>query len=247
MRRLKRTAIAAIGAVIVAAWPAAADPDADARQRAEAREIFARSIAFDTSVSGAQTPSYAAYIRDLFLQAGLPEADTLVVPFESTASLLVRYRGDGAGGRPFLLLAHMDVVEARRADWERDPFTLIEENGYFFGRGTADNKSGIVTMVSTLLRLKREGFTPSRDIVLVLTGDEEVAQNTAQQILRDHRDWVDAEFALNSDGGGGSLNESAGAATAYAIQTAEKTYASFRLTVRNPGGHSSAPRPDNAI
>lgn len=242
-----RTSLAAMIMAVCAAWPACADADADARQRVEAREIFARAIAYDTSVSGAETPRLAAYLRDLFIAAGFPEADTLIVPYQSTASLLVRYRGDGAGGRPMLLLAHMDVVEARRAEWERDPFTLVEENGFFYGRGASDNKSGLVTMVSTLLRLKREGFTPARDIVLVLTGDEEVAQETVQQVLREHRDWVDAEFALNSDGGGGSLSETTGEPIAYAVQTAEKTYASFRLTVRNPGGHSSAPRPDNAI
>jgi acetylornithine deacetylase/succinyl-diaminopimelate desuccinylase-like protein len=145
------------------------------------------------------------------------------------------------------MMAHMDVVEAKREDWERDPFTLVEENGYFYGRGTADNKSGLVAMVSTLLRLKREGFTPTRDLVLMLTGDEEVAQLTAQQILRDHRAWIDADFALNSDGGGGALNEETGAPLIYSVQSAEKTYGSYRLTVRNPGGHSSAPRRDNAI
>ena len=219
----------------------------DAEQRAEAREIYARAIAFNTSVSGAQVPQFAAWLRGLFLKAGLPEADTLIVPLENTASLLVRYRGDGTGGRPIVLMAHMDVVEARREDWEREPFELIEENGYFYGRGTADNKSGIVTMVSTLLRLKREGFAPTRDLVLMLTGDEEVAQLTVQQILRDHREWLDAELALNSDGGGGTLSEENGAPLIYAVQTAEKTYASYTLTVRNPGGHSSAPRPDNAI
>jgi len=229
---------------IASTCPAFAQTDAE--QRTEAREIYSRAIAFNTSVSGAQTPQFAAYVHDLFVQAGIPETDTLIVPFEHTASLLVRYRGDRSGPGPVLMLAHMDVVEARREEWERDPYTLIEEDGFFFGRGTADNKSGLVTMVSTLLRLKREGFTPTRDLVLVLTGDEETAQLTVQQLLREHRDWLDADFALNSDGGGGALNEQ-GAPVIYGVQTAEKTFASFRFTVTNPGGHSSAPRPDNAI
>jgi acetylornithine deacetylase/succinyl-diaminopimelate desuccinylase-like protein len=234
-------------ALFLCAFAAPAFAQTDAEQRAEARDIYARAIAFNTSVSGGQVPQFAAWLRGLFLQAGVPEADTLIVPNENTASLLIRYRGDGSGGRPVVMMAHMDVVEAKREDWERDPFTLVEEHGFFYGRGTFDNKSGLVAMVSTLLRFKREGFTPTRDLVLMLTGDEEVAQLTAQQILRDHRAWIDADFALNSDGGGGALNEETGAPLIYAVQTAEKTYASYRLTVRNPGGHSSAPRRDNAI
>lgn len=238
--------IAAIALAFVATT-AAAQTAPDAAQRAEARAIFARAIAFDTSVSGGETPQFAAYLRNLFVEAGIPAADTLIVPHETTASLLVRYRGDGSGGGPILLLAHMDVVEARREEWERDPFTLIEENGFFYGRGTLDNKSGIVTMTATLLRFKREGFVPTRDLVLVLTGDEEVAQRTIQQVLRDHRDWTSADLALNSDSGGGLLAETDGAPVMYTIGTAEKTFASYRLTVRNPGGHSAMPRADNAI
>jgi acetylornithine deacetylase/succinyl-diaminopimelate desuccinylase-like protein len=221
--------------------------DADSDQRAEARAIYARAVAFDTSVSGAQTPQLAAYLRDLFLAAGIPASDTLIVPYERTASLLVRYRGDGRGGRPILLLAHMDVVEARREDWQRDPFTLVEENGFFYGRGTFDNKAGLVNVTATLLRFKREAFVPARDLVLVFTGDEEVAQATARQLVREHRDWLDAELALNTDNGQGSLREADGRPAVYLVNTAEKTFASYRLTVRNPGGHSARPRRDNAI
>ncbi|MGE3143419.1 MAG: M20/M25/M40 family metallo-hydrolase [Hyphomonadaceae bacterium] len=219
---------------------------ASAEQRAEAREIYSRAVAFNTSVSGGQTPQLAAYLRDLFLQGGFADADTLIVPHHATASLLVRYRGDGTGGRPILFMAHMDVVEARREDWERDPYTLIEENGYFYGRGAYDNKSGLAALTATFLQLKRENFTPTRDLVLVFTGDEEVEQATIQQLLAQHRDWLDAEFAINSDSGGGVLSED-GQPIFYTMQTAEKSYASYRLSVRNPGGHSSLPRVDNAI
>ena len=222
-------------------------PVADSAQRAEAREIYRRAIGFNTSVSGGQVPQLAAYIQGLFRAAGFSDTDLVLVPHERTASLLVRYRGDGTGGRPILLMAHMDVVEARREDWRLDPFTLVEENGYFYGRGTADMKSGLVMEVATLLRLRREHFLPTRDLVLVLTGDEETSGATIQQLLRDYRGWLNAEFALNADGGGGTLRESDGAPLIYGVQTAEKTYASFRLTVHNPGGHSSAPRADNAI
>jgi acetylornithine deacetylase/succinyl-diaminopimelate desuccinylase-like protein len=141
----------------------------------------------------------------------------------------------------------MDVVTAHRADWERDPFSFIEENGYFFGRGALDNKAGLVSITSTFLQLKAEGFTPTRDLIIAFTGDEETAGQTATMLVRDHRDLIDAEFALNSDAGGGGLSEETGAPTGYFMQTAEKSYASYTLTARNEGGHSSQPRPDNAI
>jgi acetylornithine deacetylase/succinyl-diaminopimelate desuccinylase-like protein len=209
----------AVAAALALAGPTPAHtqsvPVADSAQRAEAREIYRRAIGFNTSVSGGQVPQLAAYIQGLFRAAGFSDTDLVLVPHERTASLLVRYRGDGSGGRPVLLMAHMDVVEARREDWQRDPFTLVEENGYFYGRGTADMKSGLVMEVATL--------------------------------LRDYRGWLNAEFALNADGGGGTLRESDGAPLIYGVQTAEKTYATFRLTVHNPGGHSSQPRSDNAI
>ncbi|MBL8549685.1 MAG: M20/M25/M40 family metallo-hydrolase [Hyphomonadaceae bacterium] len=242
MRRL------AFALALICAAPAVAQPDPDAAQRAEAREILSRSVAFQSTVSAAQTPAYAAYLRDLFVAAGIPAADTLIVPHDRTAALLVRYRGDGAGGRPILLMAHMDVVEAKREDWRRDPFTLVEENGYFYGRGVYDNKSGLVTLTSTLLRLRREGWRPTRDLVIAYTGDEETSGETARQLLAEHRnDWLNVEYALNTDAGAGSLDEATGAATIYAMQTAEKTYSSYTLTATNPGGHSSQPRPDNAI
>ena len=140
----------------------------------------------------------------------------------------------------------MDVVTARREDWERDPFKLVEEKGYFFGRGTSDNKNGIATLVGTFLQLKKENFVPSRDLVLIFTGDEETVGLTATSLVQEHRALIDVENIINSDAGGGTLSEQV-RATAYTLQTAEKTFASFRLTARNGGGHSSQPRKDNAI
>ena len=167
---------------------------------------------------------------------------------DKTASLVVRYRGNGKGGKPILLMAHMDVVAAKREDWERNPFELIEENGFFYGRGTYDVKQGVVAITSTFLRLKAEGFVPSRDLIIYFSGDEETAQaTTAQHRARNTGQLVDAEFALNSDGGGGTLDDDTGKPLYYSLQTAEKTYADFTVTARNPGGHSSAPRDDNAI
>ena len=149
-------------------------------------------------------------------------------------------------GKPILLMAHMDVVTAKREDWQRDPYTLVEENGFFYGRGTLDIKSGVAELTSTFLRLKAEHFVPTRDLVIVFSGDEETDGKTAQDLVARHRDLVDAEFALNSDAGGGGIDKN-GRDSIYGMQTAEKTYASYELTVRNPGGHSSLPRVDNAI
>lgn len=231
--------------IAIAATAQAQAPD-DA-QRADAREILRRVIAYDTSVGGGQTPQMAEYLADRFRTGGIPAADVNIVPLGQTASLVVRYRGDGSGGRPILLLAHMDVVPARREDWERDPFTMVEENGFFFGRGSVDIKSGIAHITSTLLRLRAENFVPTRDLIVVFSGDEETSGLTVQGLLRDHRELVDAEFALNSDAGGGALSEETGEPLVYEMQTAEKTYVSYRLTARNAGGHSSLPRADNAI
>jgi acetylornithine deacetylase/succinyl-diaminopimelate desuccinylase-like protein len=218
---------------------------------AKAREILARAIAIPTSLGNRQVPALAEYLAGEFRSAGFPAEDVTLVPFklpaDETAALVVRYRGDGTGGKPILLLAHMDVVTAKRSDWERDPFELIEENGFFYGRGTLDNKQGVVHLSSLFLRLKAEKYVPKRDLILYFSGDEETSQATSVQIAKNRRELIDAEYALNSDSGGGTLDDATGKPTMFAVQTAEKTYADFVLTTRNPGGHSSAPRADNAI
>jgi len=215
--------------------------------QAKARDIFQRVIAFKTSVGLGQVPALAEYLAGEFRAAGFAESDIHILPLGETASLVVRYRGDGSGGKPILVMAHMDVVTAKREDWERDPFTLVEENGYFYGRGTLDIKAGVTALTATFLRLRAEGFVPRRDLVIVFSGDEETNQDTMGDLVKNHRDLVDAEFALNSDAGGGVLDETTGRALIYGLQTAEKTYTSYELTVHNPGGHSSQPRLDNAI
>ncbi|MBC7767938.1 MAG: M20/M25/M40 family metallo-hydrolase [Phycisphaerales bacterium] len=215
-------------------------------QRAQAREIYERVVALDTS-TGAQNVLMANELAARFRAGGFAADDVHVLRVGETAGLLVRYRGDGSGGRPILLLAHMDVVPALRTDWERDPFTMVEENGFFFGRGTLDNKAGVVQLTSTFLTLRAEGFRPTRDLMLWFSGDEETTGATTQALLTTHRALIaEAEFALNSDAGGGQTGAD-GRGVGYGLQTAEKTYASFTFTARNPGGHSSAPAPDNAI
>ena len=230
-----------------AAAPAPVHAVAPAAERAQAREIYSHIVAMDTSVEGRRVPEMAAYLAGKFRAAGFPAADIHVLPLGETASLVVRYRGDGSGGGPILLMAHMDVVTAHRSDWVRDPFKLVEENGYFYGRGTADNKSGVALLTSMFLSLRAEGFRPTRDLIIAFTGDEETAGLTATSLVREHPELIDAAYALNSDAGAGTLNEQSGAPEGYGLQTAEKTYASFTLTARNSGGHSSQPRPDNAI
>jgi acetylornithine deacetylase/succinyl-diaminopimelate desuccinylase-like protein len=220
-----------------------APSDAD---RAQAREIFARIIGYRTSEGLGQVPAMANYLADEFRKAGFPASDVHVLPLGETASLVVRYRGDGSGGRPILLLAHMDVVTAKPEEWERDPYTLIEENGFFYGRGTIDNKQGVALLTSTFLQLKKAGFKPTRDLIIAFTGDEETGMETTNALAKTHRALTDAEFALNSDDGGGQLGED-GKAQYLDVVGAEKVSATFELTVRNPGGHSSAPRSDNAI
>jgi acetylornithine deacetylase/succinyl-diaminopimelate desuccinylase-like protein len=217
--------------------------DAD---RAQAREIFARIIGFRTSEGLGQVPAMANYLAERFRQAGFPASDVHVLPLGETASLVVRYRGDGRGGRPILLLAHMDVVTAKPEEWERDPYTLIEENGFFYGRGAIDNKQGVALLTATFLQLKKAGFKPTRDLIIAFTGDEETGMETTNALAKTHRALTDAEFALNSDDGGGLLGED-GKTQYLSVVGAEKISATFELTVRNPGGHSSAPRADNAI
>ena len=218
----------------------------------QALDIYRQLISVRSAAGHGKVPEVAEYLARQFVAGGFDEDDVHVLPQtvssgEETASLVVRYRGDGSSGKkPVLLLAHMDIVDAIPSDWERDPFTLIEEDGFFFGRGTLDDKFGVTTLTTTFLRLKREGFIPSRDLIIGFTGDEETGMETTRALATTYRHLTDAEYVLNADGGGGYLDDN-GEPVAFLMQAAEKTYASFRLTVRNPGGHSSTPRRDNAI
>jgi carboxypeptidase PM20D1 len=210
-------------------------------------EIFRTIVEMDTSRHTGRTLEVARYLADRLVTAGFPREDVEVVRFGDTAALVARYRGDGlSGARPILFLGHMDVVEAYAEDWVRAPFELTRDDTYFYGRGTTDNKFGVAQLTSTFVRLKKEGFVPTRDLFLVFSGDEESGMMTTRMLAHERRDLAGAEFALNSDAGGGDLDQS-GRAVTYNIQAAEKTYASWELTVRNPGGHSSRPREDNAI
>jgi acetylornithine deacetylase/succinyl-diaminopimelate desuccinylase-like protein len=244
MNMNKRSMIVALLALLAAQTAGA---EAPAAVRAQARDIFQNIIAFKTSEGFGQVPVMAEYLAGKFRAAGFPAEDIHIVPLGETAALVVRYRGTGKGGKPILLMAHMDVVTAKPEDWQRDPFKLVEENGYFFGRGTSDIKSEVALLTTTFLRLKSEKFVPTRDLIIAFTRDEETTSGTAVALATKYRDLIDAEFALNGDGGGGQLDDKTGAPIVYRVQGAEKSYASYDLTVRNPGGHSSQPRADNAI
>ncbi|HET6551946.1 MAG TPA: M20/M25/M40 family metallo-hydrolase [Dyella sp.] len=238
-----KTLLASLLTLSIAAPVAATTLDAN---QARGRDILSHLIAFKTEIGQGQVPVMAKYLADQFRAAGFPDADIHILPYGETAAMVVRYRGDGSGGKPIALMAHMDVVTAKPEDWQRDPFKLIEENGYFYGRGTEDIKSGVTVLAANFIRLKKEGFVPTRDLVIVYTGDEETTQDTMEDLVKNHRDLVDVEYALNTDAGGGELSES-GKPLVFGFQTAEKAYASFELTTHNPGGHSSLPRKDNAI
>jgi acetylornithine deacetylase/succinyl-diaminopimelate desuccinylase-like protein len=234
----------AAATVSVAAGASGPAPEA---ARAQAREIFANIIGIESSIGKGNVPLVAKYLAARFQAGGFPAADIHILPLGETASLVVRYRGNGKGGRPIAFIAHMDVVTANRSDWQRDPYHLTEEQGFFFGRGTSDVKQEVALLTETFLRLKAEGFVPKRDLIIAFSGDEETAQATARDLVTTHRDLVDAEFALNGDGGGGVLSEGSAKPLIFYVQGAEKSSAQFLLTTHNAGGHSSQPRPDNAI
>lgn len=209
---------------------------------AKAIDFLGRTIAIESVEGKGKVPAVAELVAAELRKGGFAAEDIVIERHGETATLVATYKGTGEK-EPILLSAHMDVVGANPEDWTRDPFTMVEEDGFLFGRGVTDNKFGMVMMVETLIRLKQEGFTPNRDLVLALSGDEETTMATTM-ILAEALEGAD--IVLNSDGGGGALDEN-GAPTAYYLQGAEKTYADFIVTFTNPGGHSSLPRKDNAI
>ena len=221
--------------------------DVNSEHARKTYEIFERIIEVETSKGLGNVPEVANYLADELRAAGFPSQDVEVIPIGEMAALVVRYRGDGSSGKkPILLLGHMDVVEAYPEDWERPPFELTRDDKYFFARGTVDNKFGIAQLTSTFIRLKKEGFVPNRDLIIAFTGDEESGMISTRHLAYERPDLAEAEFALNSDAGGGTLSAD-GKAILFRVQVAEKTYVTWELTVTNPGGHSSRPRPDNAI
>lgn len=218
-------------------------PDAD---RQLAREIYKEMVEIRSGYTSGATTPVAEMAAARLRSAGFPESDIFVGgAIAKKANLVVRYHGTGRL-KPILLLAHTDVVEANREDWSTDPFQFVEKDGYFYGRGTADDKAEAAVWIANLIRYKREGFKPDRDIIVALTADEEGGgpYSGIVWLLKNKRELIDADLCLNEGGGGVMVG---GKKIANNIQVSEKSYADFKLEVRNKGGHSSVPVPDNAI
>ncbi len=235
-----------VGCVFAASAPAQARLTSDQQ---EARDIFRELIEINTTYKGGSTTPAARAIARRFRAAGFPESDITVIgpAGDKDSSVIVRMPGSSTTLKPVLLMAHLDVVEALRADWSIDPFTLTERDGFFYGRGTSDIKDGAATLAAAMLRMKRNNIVPRRTLILALTAGEEGGggYNGIEWLLRNHRDLIDAEYALNVDSGDPLIKN--GKRLLRALQTSEKTYQSFYLEVTNKGGHSSLPTPDNAI
>lgn len=240
-------------ALAIAGQAGAQEPAAPARTEHQQRvhTIYRDIIAFRTARGHGQVDDMVAYLSRQLADAGFAEEDIMVTDYDAngdpTQGLIVRYRAAGKPkAKPIVMLAHMDVVDALPEDWVRNPFELTEADGYFYGRGTTDNKYGVANLTGTFIRLKKEGWTPKRDLYLVFSGDEESGMVSTRAQAKWVADNVDPEFILNSDAGGIGLSDDF-KPLAQLVQAGEKTFVSFHLVATNQGGHSSRPRKDNAL
>jgi acetylornithine deacetylase/succinyl-diaminopimelate desuccinylase-like protein len=235
------------GIALLAAQPGPLQAQPLAPQQQLARDIFRELVEINTVTATGDTFKAAQAMAARLREAGFDDADIHVFnPAPRKGNLVARLRGTGAR-KPLLLLAHIDVVDAKREDWSVDPFRFIEQDGYFYGRGTSDDKYMVAAHIATLIRFKQEGYRPDRDIIVALETDEEIGDADGYGIgwlLKHHRGLIDAEFALNEGGGFGLKH---GKPYEMDVQTSEKVYLNYRLEVKNRGGHSSQPRKDNAI
>ena len=245
MRGMKTAHRLAGVALAIAASTASAQPRTAHDQ--SAFEIYKELVEMNTVTTTGDTAKAADAMAARLVAAGIPADDVKVFkPVARKGNLIARWRGTGAR-KPMILMAHIDVVEAKREDWSTDPFQLVEKDGYYYGRGTTDDKFMAAAFVANLVRYAREGYKPDRDLILILETDEETGDAGRYGIgwiIKNQRALIDAEFALN-EGAGVALDK--GKPLRVGVQTAEKLYMDFTLEVRNPGGHSSQPNPDNAI
>lgn len=241
---MNRAKLFPLVAFLFFALSASAQQDQATRQLAH--DIYKQLIEINTTDSVGSVTAASEAMAKRFRDAGFPDSDIQVLgPNDRKKNVVVRLHGSGKH-KPVLLIGHLDVVEARREDWTTDPFQFIEKDGYFYGRGTTDMKDGDAIMSATLIRLKKEGYVPNRDIILAMTADEEGGtSNGVDWLLKNHRELIDAEFVLNHDGGG--VLSDHGKPVFMDVNATEKLYGDFVLTATNPGGHSSLPRPENAI
>jgi len=239
MRRLS------VAILAIASGLSAAPPQLDDTARRLTHDIYKQLIEINTTDSVGNTTTAAEAMAARLRAAGFSPSDIRVVgPNPRKGNLVARLRGS-TNQKPILLLAHLDVVEAKREDWSLDPFTFTEKDGFYYGRGTSDDKAMAAIFIANLIRYKQDGFVPKRDLIVALTADEEGGNfNGVSWLLKEHRDLIDAAFALN-EGGGGRMNQ--GKRIYNGVGASEKVYVSFRLETHNKGGHSSVPRADNAI
>ena len=232
-------------AVFVCASAEAVPPQLDSASRQLVHDIYKQLIEINTTDSVGNTTTAAEAMAARLRAAGFATSDVRVLaPNPRKGNLVARLRGS-TNQKPVLLLAHLDVVEAKREDWSVDPFTFTEQDGYYYGRGTSDDKAMAAIFIASLIRYKQEGWVPKRDIIVALTADEETGDfNGVSWLLKEHRDLIDAAFAIN-EGGGGRLKDEK--RIYNGVGASEKVYVSFRLETHNKGGHSSVPRADNAI
>ena len=236
--------------VLVLFWVGGFTPCADAQSldptNQLAREILKQLIEINTTDSVGNVTTAAEAMAQRLRNAGFAEDDLHVAgPNARKKNLVVRFRGTGKH-KPILFIGHLDVVEALRTDWTTDPFEFIEKDGFFYGRGTEDMKEGDAILATNFIRLRKENFVPDRDLILALTADEEGGSaNGVDWLLKQHRDWIDAEYCINLDGG--EFEKENGKRVLAAIQASEKVYVDFQFESLNPGGHSSVPTSDNAI
>ena len=223
-------------------------PQLPEQDRVLARQIFKEFVETNSQDSNGSVTAVSIAARNELLKAGFAPSDLILAgPNDRKQNLVVRYHGASSSKlKPILIIGHEDVVEARRADWSTDPYTFIEKDGYFYGRGTQDMKDADADVVESFIRLKREGYVPDRDITLALTADEEGGKsNGVSWLLKNRPELMNADFVINPDGEGPTLHD--GNATELDVEATQKTYADYRITATNRGGHSSEPRPDNAI
>src|SRR5205823_4946209 len=244
-------AAALSGAALAATDPRTLPTKLEPAWQVKTRDVFKQAIEIPSVHNRGETPKVAKLLADQFRAAGIPESDIHIMPYEAlpgdqTAALIVRWRSPRAMKKPMLILGHMDVVEAKREDWKFDPFVFREEGGYFLGRGSSDMKNGDVATTMAAVKLMNEGFKPDRDIIFFYSGDEETRGVGATLGSTKWRNLTDAEFGLNADGGCPSYDEKF-RPLGCQISIAEKTFQTYFFTTRNRGGHSSRPRPDNAI
>lgn len=241
---MKLAPIAAAFALLASAG-LAAKPATYPAAEAQILELSRQTIAMrSVRGEGNRTADVARAFQAALAAGGWAAGDMEVVPVDDTAYFVARWQGSDASLKPILVSGHMDVVEAKPADWARDPFTPVVEGGYLFGRGASDQKFSAALAVGSLIELRRQGLRPRRTILIVFSGDEETTMKTSKIIAER---FPDLEMVLNTDGSGGTFDEKDGRPLYWTFDGAEKTYTDYRLEVTNPGGHSSAPRPDNAI